>query len=162
MNEIALHPNVYATGASRGLLQMLERAWVRETSPGDGDFYLISGFGNYNGGVRFYPTIADHIERGGSAFAVFSGSTSSRLTSKQVIEELLRCGVKVHIVNRKRLLHAKCYGVASSRGERAIITSGNFTGPGMSQNGEMSVFLDPPTLSAMGFHWQHVMDGLLS
>ena len=29
MNELALHPNVYATGHSKGLIQILERVWVR-------------------------------------------------------------------------------------------------------------------------------------
>ena len=44
---------------------MLEFAWVRERLPGDGTFYIISGFANYNGGVRFYEVIKHHVEKGG-------------------------------------------------------------------------------------------------
>jgi hypothetical protein len=30
MNELTLHPHVYATGASKGLISILERVWLRE------------------------------------------------------------------------------------------------------------------------------------
>src|SRR5688500_13615443 len=106
MNEITLHPNIYATGHSRGLIAILERVWVREHSLGDGTIYVISGFGNYNGGVRFFNTFRQHVEQGGEVIAVFSGSTSARLTSRQLVREMLDCGARVHIVSRKRLLHA--------------------------------------------------------
>jgi hypothetical protein len=161
MNELSLHPNVYATGHSKGLISMLERVWVREHTPGDGALYVVSGFANYNGGVRFFETFKRHIEQGGELIAVFSGSASARLTSKQVVRELLDCGAQVHIVNRKRLLHAKCYGAKSSRGHSLIVTSGNFTGPGMSQNVEISVLLDAPSTSAMRFSWDEMMGRLL-
>jgi hypothetical protein len=36
MNEFALYPNVYATGEAQGLLQMLERVWVRNLSRATG------------------------------------------------------------------------------------------------------------------------------
>src|SRR5262245_43633853 len=110
MNELALHPNVYATGQNKGLVSILERCWVRENPRGDGTMYIISGFANYNGGVRFFETFREHVRRGGQVFALFSGSTSARLTSKQVVRELLECGAQVRIIHRKRLLHAKCYG----------------------------------------------------
>jgi hypothetical protein len=42
------------------------------------------------------------------------------------------CGADVYIVNRKRILHAKAYGSTCAAVDMAIITSGNFTGPGMS------------------------------
>ena len=162
MNELTLHPNVYATGHSKGLLNILERVWVREHTPGDGTMFIISGFGNYNGGVRFYETFKQHRDHGGSLVAIFAGSTSSRLTSKQVVKEMLECGAEVHIVNRKRLLHAKCYGTKSVQGESLVVTSGNFTGPGMSQNVEMSVMLAPDSTAAMNFSWQEMMDNMLA
>src|SRR5438067_1551564 len=142
MQGFSLHPNVYSVGAAPGLVRMLENIWVREHAPGDGTFYIVSGFGNYNGGVRFYETFRDHVSNDGNVVAVFGGSTSQRLTSRQVVAELLGIGASVYVVNRKRILHAKCYGTASSTGERLIVTSGNFTGPGMGQNVEASAFMD--------------------
>ena len=162
MNELTLHPNVYATGQSKGLVNILERIWVREHTPGDGTIFVVSGFGNYNGGVRFFETFRAHKARGGNIVAVFAGSTSSRLTSKQVVKEMLECGADVHIVNRKRLLHAKCYGAQSSRGDSLVVTSGNFTGPGMSQNVEMSVLLDQASTAAMNFSWRSLVDSMLA
>lgn len=162
MNEITLHPNVYATGGSKGLVNMLERVWVREHTPGDGTMFIVSGFGNYNGGVRFFETFKEHRECGGNIVAVFAGSTSSRLTSKQVVTEMLQCGANVHIINRKRLMHAKCYGTKSASGESLVVTSGNFTGPGMSQNVEMSVLLDHTSTAAMNFSWQAMLENMLA
>jgi len=162
MNELTLHPNVYATGQSKGLVNILERVWVREHTPGDGTMFVVSGFGNYNGGVRFFETFRAHKAQGGKIFAVFAGSTSSRLTSKQVVSEMLDCGADVYVVNRKRLLHAKCYGARSSRGDSLVVTSGNFTGPGMSQNVEMSVLLDQTSTAAMNFSWQSLVDSMLA
>lgn len=162
MNELTLHPNVYATGHSKGLVNILERVWVREHTPGDGTLFVISGFGNYNGGVRFFETFREHKARGGNLVAIFAGSTSSRLTSKQVVAEMLDCGADVHVINRKRLLHAKCYGAQSARGDSLVVTSGNFTGPGMSQNVEMSVLLDQASTAAMNFSWNGLLESMLS
>lgn len=162
MNELTLHPNVYATGHSKGLVNVLERIWVREHTLGDGTMFIVSGFGNYNGGVRFFETFKEHHARGGDIIAIFAGSTGARLTSKQVVKEMLECGADVHIVNRKRLLHAKCYGTKSTPGESLVVTSGNFTGPGMSQNVEMSVLLEPASTAAMNFSWQDMMDSMLA
>ena len=161
MNELTLHPNVYATGASKGLIHVLERVWVRDHTPGDGTIFVMSGFGNYNGGVRFFESFREHKRRGGDLVAIFAGSTSARLTSKQVVHELLDCGVDVHLVNRKRLLHAKCYGTCKDAGDSLVVTSGNFTGPGMSQNVEMSVLLDTDTTAEMGFSWNALLANLL-
>ena len=162
MNELTLHPNVYATGYSKGLISILERVWVREHTPGDGAIYVVSGFANHNGGVRFFETFKRHVDSGGELVAVFSGSTNSRLTSKQVVEKMLYCGATVHIINRKRLLHAKCYGSRSSRGDALVVTSGNFTGPGMSQNVEMSVLLEPSSTASMGFSWNDLLNSMLA
>ncbi len=162
MNELTLHPNVYATGHSKGLISILERVWVREHTPGDGTMYVVSGFANYNGGVRFFDTFKNHVERGGELVAVFSGSANARLTSKQVVKEMLDCGAGVHVINRKRLLHAKCYGVNSTQGDKLVVTSGNFTGPGMSQNVEMSVLLEPASTAQMNFSWAALMSSMLA
>lgn len=162
MIEFTLHPQVHATGHNRGLIGLLERAWVREHKPGDGNLVIVSGFGNYNGGVRFFDVFRHHVSKGGRVTAVFGGSTSQRLTSKQVVEELLDCGADVHLVNRKRILHAKCYGSEAADGDRLIVTSGNFTGPGMSQNIEGSVFLDPPTTKTISFCWRETLDAVFN
>ncbi len=140
---------------------MLERIWVQEHTPGDGIFYIVSGFANYNGGVRFFPTFRLHIGNGGRVIAVFGGSTRQRLTSRQIVRELLDCGVEVHIINRKRLMHAKSYGVVNAEGQMLIVTSGNFTGPGMSQNVEMSVLLDRPSTAEVGFSWPVMLNNIL-
>ncbi|RCS31564.1 restriction endonuclease [Rhodanobacter denitrificans] len=161
MNQLALHPNVYATGQNKGLVNILEDVWVRNHRPGDGTLFVVSGFGNYNGGVRFYETFKEHTRRGGRITAVFSGSTRSRLTSKQVVHEMLGCGADVHIINRKRLLHAKCYGALTDEGNSLVVTSGNFTGPGMSQNVELSVLLDRETTASMQFSWDGMVTALL-
>lgn len=160
MIEFTLHPQVYATGHSRGLIGLLERAWVREHQAGDGHMVIMSGFGNYNGGVRFFDVFRRHISKGGRVTALFGGSTSQRLTSKQVVEEMLGCGAEVHLVNRKRILHVKCYGAETTDGNRLVVSSGNFTGPGMSQNIEGSVFLDPTTTQTMAFRWQGLLDSV--
>ena len=162
MIEFTLHPQVHATGSSRGLIgTVLELAWVREHQPGDGHFVIMSGFGNYNGGVRFLDVFRRHIAKGGRLTAIFGGSTSQRLTSRQIVEELLRCGAEVHLVNRKKILHAKCYGAETSNGDSLIVSSGNFTGPGMSQNIEGSIFLDPPATRAMSFRWRDTLAAVL-
>jgi len=152
--QFAIHPNVYNTDPkSKGLLHMLEQTWVRGKEPGDGTFYIISGFSNYNGGVRFYETFKHHIDKGGNCVAFLGGSTSQNLSSQQVVEQLLTVGCKVYIINRKRILHAKCYGHSSKNGDSLVISSGNFTGPGMSQNVEASLLLGEDHVKQMGFSW---------
>ena len=161
MNELTLHPHVYSTGKSSGLLPLLERVWVSEHNPGDGTFYIVSGFANYNGGVRFFPVFRQHIQKGGRIVAIFGGSAGQRLTSRQVVQELLDCGAEVHIINRKRLMHAKSYGAVNGDGEMLVVTSGNFTGPGMSQNVEISVLLDRPSTADLGFSWDEMVNSII-
>lgn len=160
MNEFTIHPGVYATGPSSGLVDLLKGAWISGRTMGDGTLYLVSGFSNYNGGVRFYDVFRQHVAAGGLVKAFFAGSTNARLTSRQVVEQLLKCGVDVTLVNRKRLLHAKVYGSSGSHGDRLVVSSGNFTGPGMSANAEASIALDEATTSAMGFQWSAMDAGL--
>ena len=149
--EFSLHPGIYSTGRLNGLRSMLEDIWVRSHTPGDGTFYLISGFANFNGGARFYRTFREHVDCGGKLVAFLGGSSSQRLSSKQVVEALLDCGAEVNVINRKRILHAKCYGAVTSRGNSLVVTSGNFTGPGMSQNVESAVLLRGQEIQ--GFSW---------
>lgn len=162
MNELTVHPNVYASGRSEGLVSLLERVWLREHKLGDGTFYVVSGYANYNGGVRFLPVFRRHIEQGGSVEALFAGSTGQNLTSRQVVQAMLDCGAEVNVVNRKRPLHIKSYGSRTLEGDRLIVSSGNFTGPGMARNVEMSVLLDRATTRSMGFSWESLMSGMLS
>jgi hypothetical protein len=103
-----------------------------------------------------------HVSCGGQATAILGGSTSQNLTSKQVVTGLLESGVDVHLINRKRILHAKCYGSETTDGNRLIVSSGNFTGPGMSQNIEASVYLDTKTTSSMPFRWTDTLDSIFS
>lgn len=160
MNEFCLHPRVYSTGNARNLVNMLEHVWVRNCRLGEGTLYIVSGFGNYNGGVRFYPVFRKHITAGGRVVAYFSGSTSQRLTSQEVVEELLQCGAEVNVVNRKRMLHAKFYGKQHEERRSLVVSSGNFTGPGMAQNVEASLMLDEDTTANLGFAWNEVVDAI--
>lgn len=139
--EFLLQPDVYKTGNCKTLEELLVHLWTPSDRLGKGDCFLISGFANYNGGVRFYSTFAKHIQDGGKVVAIVGGSTTQRLSSIQVVEKLLECGVEVHIINRKRLLHAKLYGYQYGDVQELIVTSGNFTGPGMSLNAEASLML---------------------
>src|SRR5258708_10342023 len=161
--QFTIHPNVYNTDTkSKGLLHMLEQAWIRDKKSGDGIFYIVSGFSNYNGGVRFYETFENHINNGGDCIAFLGGSISQKLSSQQVVEQLLKIGCKVYIINRKRLLHAKCYGHSSKAGESLVISSGNFTGPGMSQNIEASLYLEEKNVQQMGFSWKNLSDSFFN
>jgi hypothetical protein len=139
---------------------MLEQIWVRDCTLGVGTFYIVSGFANYNGGVRFYDLFKKHINLGGNVKVIFGGSTSQRLASKQVVEELLSVGAEVHIINRKRILHAKCYGSSSPNGQNLVLSSGNFTGPGMSQNVEASLMLDKDLVRNSGFSWDNLLSSI--
>lgn len=126
---------------------------MHSQKPGDGTIYIVSGFANYNGGARFYKTFSEHTERNGRIVAFLGGSSQQNLSSKQVAEALLECGAEVNIVNRKRLLHAKCYGTHSSAGQSLIVTSGNFTAPGMSQNVEAALLLEAKETASLEFSW---------
>ena len=74
---------------------------------------------------------------------------------------MLDCGAEVHIINLKRLMHAKSYGSVNADGQMLVVTSGNFTGPGMSQNVEMSVLLDSTSTADLGFSWEAMINDML-
>lgn len=160
--QFSLHPNVYSTGPLTGLRSMLEDIWVRSHRPGDGTFFIVSGFANFNGGVRFYRTFREHVENGGKIVAFLGGSPSQRLSSKQSVDALLECGAEVTVINRKRLLHAKCYGAVTSTRTSLVVTSGNFTGPGMSQNLETSLLVENDALTSSNFSWDSLVAGMRS
>ncbi|WP_202923647.1 phospholipase D-like domain-containing protein [Pontibacter fetidus] len=141
---------------------MLEQVWVRDREPGDGTNYIISGFSNYNGGVRFYEIFKQHIDNGGQCIAILGGSTSQRLSSIQVVEQLLEVGCKVYLINRKRILHAKCYGFSTNNEQGVVISSGNFTGPGMSQNIEASMLVKGSHVQELNFSWNDLINNMLS
>ena len=162
MIEFGLHPNIYATGSYRGLRSMLEDIWIRSHRPGEGTFYILAGFANYNGGARFYRTFKEHTEHGGRIVAILGGSSSQRTTSRQVVEALLDCGAEVNVTNRKSLMHAKCYGFRGIAGEKLIVSSGNFTGPGMAQNVEAAILLGNHETTQMGFSWENLVNEMLA
>jgi len=91
---------------------------------------------------------------------LFAGSTSQRLTSRQLVAGMLDAGASVRIINRKRLLHSKFYGAATAGGQSLVVTSGNFTGPGMGLNVEASVMLDSTALHNMSFSWEEVIHNI--
>lgn len=63
--EFLLQPGVYRTGDASTLLKLLDNMWIKDHSVGAGTLYIISGFANYNGGVRFYPYFTRHVQSGG-------------------------------------------------------------------------------------------------
>ncbi len=162
VDEFLLQPFVYNTNGKNTLLSLLEEHWIERLELGKGTIYIVSGFGNYNGGVRFYDIFREHITRGGKVCAIFGGSTSQKLTSKELVKELLECGVKVTVLNRKRIMHAKCFGFKSETEQSLVITSGNFTGPGMSQNVEAALGLGTETLKKIGFDWNGMFESFMA
>lgn len=163
IDEFILQPHIYDAGGQGGtLLSLLEKYWFNNLQLGKGTIYILSGFGNYNGGVRFYDLFRQHISKGGKVCAIFGGSTSQRLTSKEVVKELLDCGAQVVVLNRKRIMHAKCYGYQNGDTQYLVVTSGNFTGPGMSQNVEAAMGVANDTLKRMGFKWHDLYSSFVS
>lgn len=74
----------------------------------------------------------------------------------------MECGAEVNLVNRKRILHAKCYGIKTDKYQKLIVSSGNFTGPGMSQNIESSIMIDDKEIEKISFSWDDLISGFLS
>lgn len=156
--EFLLQPAIYKTGNHSTLRGLLEEMWTREGTLGQGHLYFYSGFANFNGGARFYRSFREHTERGGQITAVLGGSVSQNMSSRQVVEALLQCGVDVRVVNRKAILHAKLYGRQAGDAQDLVVTSGNFTGPGMSRNVEACVRLNSAELHDAGFSWQRLVE----
>ena len=123
--------------------------------------YILAGFANYNGGARFYRSFKEHTEKGGKIIAILGGNAAQKTSSRQVVEALLGCGAEVNITNRKSLMHAKCYGVKTKEGEQIVVTSGNFTGPGMAQNVEAALLLGRDNTKGIGFSWDVLVDNMM-
>lgn len=165
MNFFTLHPDVYSTHKNlTNLPDLLDHMWRDENTSDTDTWIFISGFSNYNGGVRFYDLFEDHIKKGGKVLAYLSVSAHQRLSSKQVVKELNSRGVLVILINRKRLVHSKLYGFYSDNNydpnQGLVISSGNFTGPGMNLNVESSLLMDSNTLTDMNFSWNELKSGI--
>lgn len=159
--EFLLQPNIYATLNGNTLMSLLEKAWVKNIKEhhalGNGTFYLMSGFSNFNGGVRFYNYLEHHIQSGGKCKVILGGSSSQRMSSRQVVQKLLEIGCEVGVINRKAIFHAKCYGFQNSNYQNLIVSSGNFTSRGLTQNIEASMFLDDTDIK-MPFNWEELFE----
>ncbi|WP_083523304.1 restriction endonuclease [Methanofollis ethanolicus] len=162
MSEFLIQPEVYSTGRHQSLIGLLEDIWIKNNDLGKGTYYVLSGYGNYNGGVRFFSTFQRHIDEGGRVVSIFGASTSQRQTSKQLVERLLECGCIVYLVNRKNIFHSKCYGYASENEDKLIVTSGNFTSRGISNNVEAAVYLDTNFTHQIKFQWNNLETAVLT
>jgi hypothetical protein len=67
-----------------------------------------------------------------------------------------------HAINRKHIFHSKLYGIAKNEGDTLIVTSGNFTGLGIADNVESSVYLKPEITNQINFRWEDVRNSILS
>jgi len=84
------------------------------------------------------------------------------MTSIQLVGALLDCGVTVYVINRRHMMHSKLYGKRSIHGDDSlVVTSGNFSAPGLRRNIESLVSLSEPSTAALGFDWHALFDGLL-
>ena len=59
-------------------------------------------------------------------------------------------------------MHVKSYGLHNLDGDSIVVTSSNFTGPGMSQNVEMAVLLNCATTRELGFSWGDLISSMQS
>ena len=74
---------------------------------------------------------------------------------------MLNIGCSINIINRKRLFHTKLYGTSNSNKNSLIVTSGNFTGPGLSHNVESAIYLTNDIISKIGFNWETLKESVL-
>lgn len=164
-DQFLLQPNLYSTGEAEDLFGVLDGLWADrgDHDPQEAAYFLVSGFATHNGGVRFFERFRHHIDGGGTVHAVFGGSRSSNMTSRQLVDALVECGASVHIINRRYMMHSKLYGKRSTTGdEHLVVTSGNFSAPGLRRNIESLISLSGPSTAALGFDWSSLIDGLLS
>ncbi|WP_232676813.1 phospholipase D-like domain-containing protein [Nocardioides sp. R-C-SC26] len=161
MSQFTLQPDLYKTGSATDLFEVLSDVWPKKPDSAE-DYFVVSGFGSFNGGVSFYERFRALTATGRHVTAVFGGSRSTNQTSRQLTDALLDCGVDVHIVNRRYMMHSKLYGAKADDGkQKLVITSGNFTGPGIARNVESTLALTSDLTSKVNFDWDGVMAGLL-
>ena len=157
--DFTLQPNIYTTRTqgAPNLLSLLEKIWVSDLVEhnliGKGSMYILSGFSNFNGGVRFYNHIENHIKRGGRCQIILGGSSRQNMSSQQIVRKLLDIGCDVGIINRKSIFHAKCYGYKFEKQSTLIVSSGNFTSRGLTQNVEASLHLSFEDMTGFNFNW---------
>lgn len=160
--DFILQPKFYGTSRNPTLMSLLERIWIADLTNnnnlGKGTFYILSGFANFNGGVRFYNYIEEHIAKGGRCRVILGGS-SQNMSSQQVVTKLLEIGCTVGIVNRKAIFHAKCYGYQYDDYKSLIVSSGNFTSRGMTQNVEASILIENDDFK-MSFDWEKLFSNI--
>ena len=157
--DFTLQPNIYSTNspATPNLLALLETIWMTDLKKrhllGTGTMYILSGFANFNGGVRFYNHIENHINNGGRCRIILGGSCRQKMSSQQVVRKLLDIGCEVGIINRKAIFHAKCYGYKCNEGSSLVVSSGNFTSRGLTQNIEASIHFGFSDMQIFNFEW---------
>ena len=158
--DFTLQPNIYSTHSQDvpNLLSLLETVWISDLNEhdllGTGSMYILSGFSNFNGGVRFYNHIEQHISKGGRCQIILGGSNRQKMSSQQIVKKLLDIGCDVGLINRKAIFHAKCYGYKSNEGSNLIVSSGNFTSRGLTQNVEASLHLGFKDMHDFSFDWE--------
>lgn len=161
--DFILQPNIYGTSRKTNLMSLLEKIWINDLRErnlqGKGTLFILSGFSNFNGGVRFYNYIQSHIQKGGACKVILGGSSSQNLSSQQVVRKLLEIGCNVGVINRKAIFHAKCYGYQNEEYKTLIVSSGNFTSRGLTQNIEASVIIENEDFS-MNFDWYNLFRGI--
>lgn len=161
--DFILQPNVYKTSNFSTLMSLLEKVWIndirKQNLQGKGTLYILSGFSNFNGGVRFYNYLESHIKKGGECRVILGGSSSQNMSSKQVVRKLLEIGCQVGVVNRKAIFHSKCYGYQNEQYKTLIVSSGNFTSRGLTQNIEASIIIENDDFT-MTFDWNKLFNGI--
>jgi len=162
--DFTLQPNIYSTNspAVPNLLTLLETIWMSDLKErnllGTGTMYILSGFSNFNAGVRFYNHIEEHISKGGRCQIILGGSSRQRMSSQQIVRKLLDIGCDVGIINRKAIFHAKCYGYKCNEGSNLVVSSGNFTSRGLTQNVEASIHLGFNDMHSFYFDWDSMFE----
>ena len=162
--NFTLQPNIYSTNspAVPNLLTLLETIWMTDLKErnllGTGAMYILSGFSNFNGGVRFYNHIEEHISKGGRCQIILGGSSRQRMSSQQIVRKLLDIGCDVGIINRKAIFHAKCYGYKCNEGSNLVVSSGNFTSRGLTQNIEASIHFGFNDMHSFSFDWDTMFE----
>ncbi len=164
--EFVLQPGFYSSkqssrDKSSTLLDLLRKMWNVNTAlmQEAGTIFILSGFSNFNGGVPFYDFIEGYVALGGRCEVILGGSASQKLSSKQVVRKLLQIGCQVSVINRNAILHAKCYGYETDSSIGLIVSSGNFTSRGISQNVEASLSM-LETEVPQHFSWRELFDAI--
>lgn len=160
MISFSLQPVVYTTDPTKDTLQShLDKMWGE--APSGSTATIVAGFGNLNGVLPFVKSLKK-IAESGEVLAFFGAATGQRMASIQLVCELLTLGATVNLLTRKKIMHAKLYGLEQSGNAALIVSSGNFTGSGIALNVEASLYVDGDELEKMDFSWPDVRQELLA